>query len=111
MSVTVTFSCADAPFIVVADGSPSVDKVLAKNEAYSITKNTLWKVLSKFERVVLEEYLSGASYRDVAKLISCRLQKRHNTKSIDNALLRIRKKAVHLRGHGKNDDIPLFTHN
>jgi len=92
----------------ISDGKISVDKVMENNEAYEVTKNTLWNALSEFERVVLEEYLSGQSYREVAKNISRRVSKRYNTKSIDNALLRIRKKAVQLKRYSKFEDLPIF---
>ncbi|MCK4826539.1 hypothetical protein KA005_62935, partial [bacterium] len=71
-------------------------------------KDALFDSLSEFERVVLNEYLSSATYREISKNISKNLSKRHNTKSIDNALLRIRKKAIYLKKHGKIEDLPLF---
>jgi len=68
----------------------------------------LYEALSGFEQVVLEEYLSSSSYKEMSKNVSGKLKKRYNTKSIDNALLRIRKKAIYLREHGKFEDVPLF---
>jgi len=93
---------------IISDGKISVDKAMENNEAYEVTKNTLWSSLSEFERVVLEEYLSGQSYREVAKNISKRVKRRYNTKSIDNALLRIRKKAIQLKKYSKLEDLPIF---
>ena len=78
------------------------------SEAFNITKSSLFDELSGFERIVLDEYLSGSSYKEVSKNVSKTLNKRYNTKSIDNALLRIRKKALHLKEHGKLEEIPLF---
>ena len=92
----------------VSDGKDTHDTMYEKNEAYEKTKVSLLKSLSEFERVVLEEYLSSSSYKEIATNISLRLEERHNAKSIDNALLRIRKKATHLKIFAKPDDIPIF---
>ena len=45
-------------------------------------------VLSSFEKKVLREYLAGQSYSDIAEKLG------RNTKSIDNAMQRIRKKVT-----------------
>ena len=92
----------------IADNKISADRLVENNEAYEVTKNTLLNELSEFERVVLREYLSSSSYKEISKNISKILNKRHNTKSIDNALLRIRKKAMHLKKYGKVEDLPIF---
>jgi hypothetical protein len=65
-------------------------------------------VLSGFEREVLGEYLTSSSYAEIAQDLSKRYRKRHQTKSIDNALVRIRNKAQKLRDEGKIEDLPLF---
>lgn len=93
---------------IIADESASVDKVMETNEAYKITVKTLLSSLSTFERVVLEEYLANSSYQEISKNIKLKTKKRCNTKSIDNALLRIRKKAIYLKKHCKVEDIPVF---
>jgi len=92
----------------VADDRPSTDKLTEKEEAYRITKCSLLDVLSDFEKIVLDEYLSTSTYREIAKNIRKKTNKRCLTKSVDNALLRIRKKAIHLKKHSKSDDVPLF---
>lgn len=48
--------------------------------------------LSKFERVVVEYFLKGYSYTDIAKILN------KSSKSIDNALTRIKKKLENLKG-------------
>lgn len=93
---------------IIADNKASVDETMEQNEAYIVTKNSLLSALSDFERIVLKEYLSSSSYREISKNISITLNKRYNTKSIDNALLRIRKKAIHLFEYGKIEDLPIF---
>jgi len=57
---------------------------------------------------VLEEYLNEKSYKEVAKSVSKRLEIRYNAKSIDNALLRIRKKAQELIREDNKDIIPIL---
>jgi RNA polymerase sporulation-specific sigma factor len=93
---------------IIADEGLSGDKVAENNEAYRITKTALFNALSSFEQVVLEEYLSSSSYREISKNVTKKLGTRYNTKSIDNALLRIRKKAMYLIEHSKMEDVPLF---
>jgi len=83
-------------------------QIAERDEAYNVTKNTLMNSLSEFERIVLEEYLATSTYREIAKNISKRINKRCITKSVDNALLRIRKKAIQLKRYAKDDDMPLF---
>lgn len=92
----------------VPDERPSTDKITERAEAYSVTKGSLLNVLSDFEKTVLNEYLSTSTYKEIAKNIRKKTCKRCLTKSVDNALLRIRKKALHLRKHCKMDDVPLF---
>jgi len=96
---------------IIADGKMSVDKEVECNESYEVTKKTLFSSLSEFEQVVLSEYLSSSSYVEISKNIYKRTNKRHNTKSIDNALLRIRKKAIQLIKHCNFDDLPMFLSN
>ena len=93
---------------IITDGKPPVDEEMECNEAYEVTKTTLLNALSEFEQIVLSEYLASSSYKEISKNITKRTSKRHNTKSIDNALLRIRKKAMQLKKYSKNDDLPIF---
>jgi len=93
---------------VIADTKATVDKVYESKEAYNVTKKSLFNVLSDFEKVVLAEYLSNVSYCEISKNISAILHKRYKPKSIDNALLRIRKKAMHLLKVGKKEELPIF---
>jgi RNA polymerase sporulation-specific sigma factor len=93
---------------IIPDKDDPVDKKTANEEAYIVTRDTLLEILSEFERVVLNEYLSTSTYKEIATNISKVNRKRCVPKSVDNALLRIRKKAVSLRENGKIEDIPLF---
>jgi RNA polymerase sporulation-specific sigma factor len=92
----------------VPDEKDSTDKITEKEEALSITKKSLMNTLSEFEQVVLNEYLTTSTYKEIAKNITKITKKRCLTKSVDNALLRIRKKAIYLKDHSKPDDVPLF---
>jgi len=93
---------------IIADNKDSCDKVIETNEAYEVTKKALLNALSNFEKVVLSEYLANSSYREISKNLTKKLHKKYNTKSIDNALLRIRKKAVHLMKYSKKEELPIF---
>lgn len=90
------------------DKNPHSNKIAEKDEAYSVTRDTLMNALSDFEKIVLDEYLTTSTYKEIAKNISKRTNKRCVTKSVDNALLRIRKKAFQLKRYAKGDDMPLF---
>ena len=93
---------------VIPDNKESADKKASKEEAFAITRNTLMDFLSEFERIVLNEYLSTSTYKEIATNISKKTKARCVPKSVDNALLRIRKKATYLKRHGKIEEIPLF---
>jgi len=92
----------------IGDNKISHAKAYENSEAFHKTKKTLFKSLSEFERCVLDEYLSNASYKEIAENISQKFEEAHNAKSIDNALLRIRKKATHLKRYCKDEDMPIF---
>ena len=51
-------------------------------------QNTMHKSLSKFEEKVLDRYIQGESYENIAKKLETPV------KSVDNAIQRIRKKAI-----------------
>ena len=91
---------ADIPPLsnVIADDSKKTlpYKNISNMETFSRILLEIKDKLSKFESVVLDEYLYEKSYREVAKSVSLRLNRRYDAKSIDNALLRIRKKSQKL---------------
>jgi len=94
---------------IIADKKDSADTNVEKKETFNITKKTLLTALSKFERIVFNEYLTSSSYKNISKNVSAITNEKCDTKSIDNALLRIRKKAMHVKRHCKPEDIPLFN--
>lgn len=67
------------------DGSDPEDLVL-RNEDTKILHDTLQQVLSEFEWRVLSGYQLGKSYREISAELRCK------TKSVDNALARIKRK-------------------
>lgn len=97
---------------IIPDESMSVDKQTESAEAINVTRNSLMRELSEFEQTVLTEYLTSSSYKEISKSIAKRTKKKRNsvalTKAVDNALLRIRKKAIALKEKSKPDDLPLF---
>ena len=60
--------------------------MVLRNEDTKILHETLQQVLSDFEWHVLSGYQLGKSYREIASELSCK------TKSVDNALARIKRK-------------------
>lgn len=61
---------------------------ITKKEYYKMVKDTIDKSLSDFEKQVLVRYVQGESYVDIAARLDSPV------KSIDNAIQRIRKKAI-----------------
>lgn len=63
-------------------------ETIMKKEYYTEVQNTINKSLSKFELQVLDRYIQGESYEYIAKKLDIPI------KSVDNAIQRIRKKAI-----------------
>lgn len=84
---------------------------MSRYESFSRTIETINSVLSDFEKEVLVEYLKDKSYREAAKSMSKIYGKKCNERSIDNALLRIRKKAMALKSEFGEDLLPLVFGN
>jgi len=62
--------------------------MITKKEYYQIVENAIDKSLSSFEKKVLNCYMQGESYIEIAQRLDAPV------KSIDNAIQRIRKKAI-----------------
>ena len=103
---------------LIPDDKPSIDEVTEQKEAVEVTKNTLMESLSDFEQMVLEEYLTNSSYKEIGKNITERVgesyasltlsEKVKRNKAVDNALWRIRKKAAKLKESSDKEGLPLF---
>ena len=63
-------------------------ETIMKQESFDEIQNAVNKSLSKFEGQVLERYMQGESYEIIAKRLDTPV------KSVDNAIQRIRKKAI-----------------
>ena len=63
-------------------------ETIMKQESFDEIQNAVNKSLSKFEGQVLERYMQGESYEIIAKRLDTPI------KSVDNAIQRIRKKAI-----------------
>ena len=63
-------------------------ETIMKQESFDEIQNAVHKSLSKFEGQVLERYMQGESYEVIAKRLDTPV------KSVDNAIQRIRKKAI-----------------
>lgn len=66
---------------------------ITKREYMEFVESRIDKNLSKFEKQVLEKYIQGESYVDIAEKLNSPV------KSIDNAIQRIRKKAIKCIGN------------
>lgn len=74
---------------IIDNGYNPVDDFINKEYYKGMTDN-LYKKLSKHEKEVFEEYLTGKSYAEIAQKLNCQ------EKSIDTALTRIRRKGSDL---------------
>lgn len=63
-------------------------ETIMKKEYFNEIQKTMHKSLSKFEEKVLDRYIQGDSYEIIAKRLETPV------KSVDNAIQRIRKKAI-----------------
>ena len=80
----------DADLIEILNANLVEDPLdtITQKEYYKIIENTIDKTLSGFEKQVLNFYLQGESYVQIAEKLNTPV------KSIDNAIQRIRKKAI-----------------
>ena len=63
-------------------------ETMMKKEFYKEIKTTIQNSLSKFEKQVLDRFIQGESYEMIARKVDAPV------KSVDNAIQRIRKKAI-----------------
>ena len=83
-------SDSDTSLIDIFDASSAEDPLdtLTKKEYFKFIEETIDKTLSDFEKKVLSQYINGKSYVQIAENLDTPV------KSIDNAIQRIRKKAI-----------------
>ncbi|WKY48430.1 sigma-70 family RNA polymerase sigma factor [Eubacteriaceae bacterium ES3] len=89
VSIYSTLSKEDGDEIIEflqADSNTDPVTSLVNDEALLTLVEMVKKELSEFEKKILLLYINGESYIKIAELLNC------NTKSVDNALQRIRKK-------------------
>lgn len=110
VSIDVTIDDEDGSTLLstLKDTSVGFEKLSERKEAFEFTKDALMGMLSDFEKDVLNEYLSNSSYNEIARNITKKNNKRCLSKAVDNALLRIRKKATILKDTKLDDDLPMF---
>lgn len=80
----------DSSLLEVFDAHQMEDplETITKREYYQTVENAIDKSLSEFEKQVLNRYMQGESYVQIAEKLDTPV------KSIDNAIQRIRKKAI-----------------
>jgi len=74
--------------VLVSDTELDPEELLLRREDAKVLRTTLKRLLSDFEWEVLKRYHLGQSYREIAVDLEC------NTKSVDNALGRIKRKVA-----------------
>ncbi|MCE5313865.1 MAG: RNA polymerase sporulation sigma factor SigH [Armatimonadota bacterium] len=74
--------------VLVSNVDLDPEEMLLRTESAKIIRETLKRALSSFEWEVLKRYHMGKSYREIARDLEC------NTKSVDNALGRIKRKVT-----------------
>lgn len=72
--------------IFISDGNIDPEELVLRREDRTRVQYMLKRLLSDFEWKVLTCYQAGKSYKEISEEIKC------NTKSVDNALARIKKK-------------------
>jgi RNA polymerase sporulation-specific sigma factor len=72
--------------VLAAEGESSPDDVIVGRELQRAVHTEMARSLSDLERQVLQRYLRGYSYRDIARSLGS------NVKQVDNALQRAKKK-------------------
>ncbi len=70
-------------------------ETIIKREYYESVEDKIDKNLSKFEKQVLNQYIQGQTYVDIANCLEAPV------KSVDNAIQRIRKKAIKCLNEGE----------
>ncbi len=80
----------DSPLIDIFESNQIEDPLdtITKKEYYQTVEDAIDKNLSSFEKQVLSRYINGKSYVKIAEELNTQV------KSIDNAIQRIRKKAI-----------------
>lgn len=71
-------------------------ETLTKQEYYSYVNDAIDKSLSEYEKNVLNKYIAGESYKEIAESLDTPI------KSVDNAIQRIRKKTIKNIGKEEN---------
>ena len=77
---------------VIQELAESPEKIVIEQEVKDEKLRKLWEILSPMEKKVMNLYISGMDYREIASALG------KTPKSIDNALQRIRKKSTETEG-------------
>jgi RNA polymerase sporulation-specific sigma factor len=66
-----------------------LDKIVSEQE-FKVIKDMLYDKLTKLEMSIIELYLKGHSYKEIANILGTK------SKTVDNALMRVRKKSTEI---------------
>jgi len=79
--------------VLISAHAPDPADVVIDSEDMSVIRSSMGRVLSEFESQVMQLYIEGKSYQQIAEALG------KHAKSIDNALQRIKRKlATHIGG-------------
>jgi RNA polymerase sporulation-specific sigma factor len=85
--------------VLVTDHAPDPADVVIDSEEMSVIRSSMGRALSKFESQVMQLYVEGKSYQQIAEMLG------KHAKSIDNALQRIKRKlAAHVGERPTSDE-------
>lgn len=88
---TDSYNESEAPYISIKTDFETPESIAIQKQSLKETLNKIKNVLSIFELNVLEYYLEGLSYKEIANKLN------RPVKSIDNAILRIKNKLKFLK--------------
>lgn len=80
--------------VLQSDGESDPEGAMIRTEDSRRLRSLLFQMLSEFEWMVLSGYELGKSYREIATELHCK------TKSVDNALMRIKRKVTAASAEG-----------
>jgi len=95
-SVSLEFPDIETSLSFPSEKQRSPEDVLIENERAEEILRNLKSVLSRFETRILECYLEGLSYSEIAALVN------KSVKSVDNAVQRIRRKLLQQLKYSEN---------
>lgn len=90
----------------ISNGDEKVVDKIVRAESHSKLKGQLISRLTPLEARVLDLYLKNMSYNDIVEIMNRRRRNKVDAKTVDNALCRIKKKALEIEQALANGELP-----